>query len=215
MPDGDDQAGAPSKAELHAWAEGQKTIEHQIEKIHEEDDKAIGITRLNILVLGVLASGLSLSIRSNSVSTSEFLNTHVIIGIASLVVSTIVASMAYTSSSYEMGLGASPMTSLSEGTISDSKYFERLGEEYPKWVQKNHKVHRFNSYAITWALIFSISGFTLFIGGIVIGVTSLKNSMYSNVLLAAEILAILILGTLVYSSDYFFETLMKIRDGGL
>lgn len=212
--DEEDASRGLTKAKRHAWSEGQKTIEHQTEKIHQEDDKAIGITRLNILVLGILTSGISLSIRSDRVLASNFLNTHVVLGVASLVVSTIVASMAYTSSSFEMGLGAKPMRDLAEGNISAEKYFEKLGEEYPTWVEKNHEVHRFNSYAITWALIFSIAGFTLLIGGLSVGATGYRGHGMSYILLVVEIGAILILGVLVYYSDLVFNKTMNFRDNG-
>ena len=196
----------------HACGEARHTINHQIEKIHNEDDKAIGISRLNLLVLGVLASGLSLSIRTDQVATLQFLNAHVVLGTLSLVVSTVVASMAYTSSQFEMGLGSDPIEKIADGSISDGDYFEKLGEEYPKWVRNNHKVHRFNSYAITWSLIYSISGFLLFIGGLVIAILGLKGEAISYILLLVEIIAILIVGFCLYYSDQLFETIMKFQN---
>jgi hypothetical protein len=206
----DDEEG--EKAKLHALSEGQKTIGRQVKKIHEEDDKAIGITRLNILVLGILASGLSLSVRTDQVTTSEFLNAHVIFGIAVLIVSTVISSMAYTSSSFEMGIDHNTIQQVTDEEMSSEQYFENVGTAQSTWIKNNHKVHRFNAYAITWALMFSISGFSLFIGGLAIGTVGARGESISYILLIVEFIAILIVCGAIYNSDYFLKKIMEIQN---
>lgn len=209
MVDGDIRENGGLK---HSCAEGSRTIDRQIQKIHKEDDKAIKISRLNLLVLGVLVSGVSFSIQSTEIVTGDFFNVHLYLGTAAVVLSTVVASMAYTSSTFEMGLGAGPIDDLRSGEIDDAEYFEKLGEEYPAWIRDNHRVHRFNANAITWTLIFSIVGFILLMGGVAIGMAAAKGSPVSYGLLGSELVAGLIIGFCIYNSDSVFKILMDIRE---
>ncbi|SFR41955.1 hypothetical protein SAMN04487947_1205 [Halogeometricum rufum] len=190
-----------------ACREARHTMDQQIEKIHREDQKAVGIFRLNLLVLGILSSALSLSIRTDAIATSHFLNAHTALGALALLGSSVVAAMAYTSSSFEMGIDLSRVEADGNSDKTYKGFYEKLHAEYCDWVTHNQKVHQFNSYAITWAMAIAIAGIVFFAGGIVVGAIQIRGAGISYGMLAAEGFLAAVLGGMVYSSDGIFNTL--------
>jgi len=204
--DGDNTNPRTSNLEV-ACGEARYTVNQQITKIHKEDQKAVGIFRVNLLVLGILTSALSLSIRAEILATSNFLNAHTAIGAFALLTSSVVAAMAYTSSTFEMGVDPSQVDLASDGEMSEQDFLKKLNEEYSEWVAHNNSVHQFNSYAITWAMILAIAGIVFFAGGVIIGVLQLRGAAVSYGLLAVEVGAGVVLGLMVYYSDGIFRKL--------
>ncbi|WP_147302029.1 hypothetical protein [Haloferax sp. Atlit-4N] len=182
-------------------------MDQQIDKIHREDQKAVGIFRVNLLVLGILSSALSLSTNTNAISTSSFLNAHTAIGVLALLGSSVVAAMAYTSSKFEMGIDPSRVESAANGEWSRKDFFEKLNEEYSGWVNHNNSVHEFNAQAITWAMAFAICGVILFSGGVLVGALQVRGQGLSYAMLIGELAVSLVLGLLVFYSDSIFERL--------
>lgn len=201
--DGDSTA---EKLEI-ACHEARHTVNKQIEKIHKEDRKAVGIFRVNLLVIGILSSALTISIRTEVLATSNFLNAHTAIGGLGLLTSSVVAAMAYTSSKFEMGVDPSQVDIASNDTKSREDFFDTLSGQYSEWIGRNQEVHQFNAYAITWAMILAIAGIAFMTGGIVVGALEIRGSAVSYILLAGEILTALALGFMLYYSDKIFEIL--------
>ena len=193
-----------------ACNEARRTLDQQIEKIHKEDQKAVGIFRLNLLVLGILSSGVSLSIRTDTISASNFVNAHVAIGASSLILSTVLAAMTYTSSSFSMGIKPGPVTQAANDGYESGEFLNTLSSEYSNWLEYNQKVHKFNANSIVWAMIFAVAGLVFFIGGIAIGVLQIRGSPESYILLAVELILAMILAGFIYYSDEIFETLGNI-----
>jgi hypothetical protein len=193
-----------------ACTEARYTIDQQIEKIHQEDRKAVGIFRVNLLVLGVLTSGVSFSLRSDDLIATQFLNAHTVIGAGALIFSSVIAAMAYTSSKFKLGVNAEPVEDAVNDSLTHRDFLEKLSEEYSGWLQYNQRVHDFNANAITWAMIFAVSGLVLFLGGIAVGIGQVRGDPISYGLLAADILASIIIGIAVYNSDTIFEKVMEI-----
>jgi hypothetical protein len=115
--------------------------------------------------------------------------------------------MAYTSSTFKMGMSPAPIEEARNGSLNYDEFLNRLSKEYSKWVRQNRKVHRFNSYAITWALIFATVGLIFFMGGVVIGIQQARGSILSDGLLVGEILVSLVVGFCLYNSDSIFTAL--------
>lgn len=205
----DDEDGNLDDPLSVACREARHTVDQQIEKIHREDKKAVGIFRVNILILGVLISALSISIKTDAIVTSHFLNAHTSLGVATLLLSSVIASMTYTSSTFDMGIKPAPVEEVCSGEWEYDPFMSKLGDEYAKWVKANQRVHRFNAYAITWSIIFAIVGLVFFMGGIGVGVTESRGAPISYGLLSIEIIICLVLGYCVYNSDSIFKLLMK------
>jgi hypothetical protein len=194
----------------HVCEEGRYTLNRQIEKIQLEGKKAVGITRLNLLLLGLFASAISVSLRTTNVPTAEFLNVHVGVGTAGLIMSTIVSAMAYTSSKYQIGINPNPLEEVRTNDVGHIEYYHTLCRKYTEWIDRNRDVHRFNSYAITWALIFALSGLLFHLLGLAVGIGELRRTSTSDVLLVVGFVLSAIIVFLLHNSDWFFESLMGI-----
>ncbi|WP_435347261.1 hypothetical protein [Haloarchaeobius sp. HRN-SO-5] len=195
-----------------ACLEARETLNHQIEKIHSEDQKAVAIFRANLLVLGVLTSGLSLSVRTDSVVTSDFLNAHTALGTALLILSCLVSAMTYTSSSFQMGVKPGPVNRVINGEISRREFNETLGKSYAEWIGENQRVHDFNATAISWAISFAIAGLFLYMGGALVGILEIKGDPVSYLLLIGELFAGMAVGACVHYSDELFELIMSVDE---
>lgn len=190
-----------------ACSEARHTMDQQIEKIHREDQKAVKIFRVNLLILGVLISGFSISVQSPEISPNSFVNAHTTIGLFTMILSTLIAAMAYTSSNFEMGVKPEVIEKARE--MENGAFYDRLTEEYSTWVRSNKGVHEFNAVAITLAMIFATSGLILFMGGFYIGVKHAKATVLSYGFLILEMFVSVLIGGLVYYSDELFGKVMN------
>lgn len=211
MADGEEDEDSVRAMQV-ACTEARYTMDQQIEKIHQEDRKAIGISRVNLLLLSILATGIAVSLRYEQVDPTHFLNTHVVLGTVILIFSSIVASMAYTSSRFEMGINPTAISEIKNGERDRAESFDKLVGEYAEWIKRNRRVHQFNSYAITWALIFATAGLIFFLGGFLVGILQNSGSLFSIVLLVGEIFVVLIVAFCLYNSDSIFNLLMDIQN---
>ena len=209
MPDGE----SSSIDDLcHSCAEGRHTIDKQIEKIHREDQKAVGITRLNMLLLGLFASAVSVSLRTEQITTSEFFNIHVGFGTIALLLSTFIAAMAYTSSTFKLGVSPKPLEEVKGGDVAGREYYEILSGKYQEWIKRNRKVHKFNAVAIAYALVLVLCGLLFFLTGISVGVAGLRGEPVSWGMLIVVVLISPVIAFFVLNSDDTFEAIMEINN---
>lgn len=204
-------AGDDLQTLRHVCGEAKTSIDNQIEKIHQEEKKASSITRLNLLLIGVLVSGVSLGIHTEGLLIDQLLNTHLVLGVVFLVLSTVGASMAYISTEFTTGISDEGVHDVLADRPDESEYLRDLARYYETWLDKNHKAHRLNTYLITWSMIFSIWGLFLSLGGVIVGVLEAQATLFSQALLAAEVLALLILGLCLYYSRYLSKKFRNIR----
>jgi len=205
-------SSSDTEALQHVCNEARYTINNQVSKIHLEGRKAVGITRLNLLLLGLFASAISITLRTTDVSTAEFLNLHVAVGTTCLIMSTIVSSMAYTSSQFKVGVNTKPVKRVREGEMNDKEYLKTLSDRYKEWIIQNRKVHKYNATAITWALTFALGGLMFFIIGLGIGIGEFSGTEISNILLLSGVMVTMFLTILLHRSDWFFEVIMDISN---
>lgn len=185
-----------------ACAEARHTMDQQIEKIHREDQKAVKIFRVNLLILGVLISGYSISVQSSDISPDAFVNVHTVFGLAFMILSTLIGAMAYTSSNFEMGVN--PTVIKRAKSMDNGDYYDKLTQEYSDWVQSNKSVHEFNAVAIALAMILAVGGLLVFMGGFYVGMKQVRGETISYVLLLVELIGSVILGILIYYSEDLF-----------
>lgn len=183
----------------YACHEARATLDQQIEKIHREDEKAVKMARVNLIILGILVSSLSVIFGVSGISASQFLNAHNAVGLILMVLSTILAGMTYTSSRFEMGVGPDVISKASE--MDSAEFFDRVQNQYTDWVKKNQRIHKLNAYAITWVIIFAITGIVFHIGGFTVGFTSARGSAQSFALLGFELLLGVAISLLMTKSD--------------
>jgi hypothetical protein len=87
--------------------EARETVNQQIKKIEMSDRKAIGLFRTNILLIGLLLTASSVIFRFDGLVESEFVNLGSLVGMLLLILASFMAGIAYTSSSYDIGISPS------------------------------------------------------------------------------------------------------------
>jgi hypothetical protein len=97
----DDQEDRIRRAQL-ARHEARATIDEQTSTLADIDEKAIQIFRVNLILAGVLVSGVSIAVQSDSASAATLLNSFTRFGAVLLFVSTVLAAVTYTSSREEI-----------------------------------------------------------------------------------------------------------------
>lgn len=154
--------------------EARLTLNQQLSRIEMYDRKAVGLFRSNILLAGVLLSGLTIAIRTDGIQPGEFLNIWGGVGVFSLGVSTVLCAMAYTSSSYAMRITPNVIENVERDEYDTaSKFNEQLRDLYKGWLNYNRNTGDFNSYLITFGIILLMNSIVYFIGAVVAALTSL------------------------------------------
>jgi uncharacterized membrane protein len=173
--DEDIDCDSDSRQDLkHVCAEARETIDIQVEKIHEEESKAIKICRLNLLLLGVVASVISLYNQTGNGAGGEILNIPFFLGTTALIFSTIISAVGYTSSETAMGISEDALSDVREGNRDGWSYYCNLSKEYENYMEKNDSVHDANSYAITWSLTLAISSIMFYIIGMPLYIANIQ-----------------------------------------
>ena len=104
--------------------EANLTVERQLDTLADIDDKANRILRLNVLLVGVVVSALSIASQLDAGSKAsgpvigQFRNTYVELGVASLVVSTALAAITYSATEYDVGVSADNVKKLLAADLS-------------------------------------------------------------------------------------------------
>lgn len=201
MTDGDGSSEPPDELGKEVCREARLTLDQQLNRIEKYDKKAVGIFRSNILLAGVLISGLAIIVRTDGVGPSDFLNHWSILGGIGLGLSTLLAAMAYTSSSYDMGISSNTIENVERGVYSGSAEFsDELRDYYKGWLTHNKNVGGFNSYLITGAIILLMNGIAFFTGAVIIELTPPLQE-YSTWLFVATLLVVSAADILVYFSE--------------
>ena len=199
-----DTVDVPDELWEEVCAESRATLDQQVRRIENYDTKAVGLFRANILLTGVLISGLAIIVRTNGVVPGQFLNGWSLFGALTLLLSTASSAMAYTSSSYDLGIGPEVIHDADRGIYESKAAFQNeLRDLYKGWLEHNANVGTFNSYLITGTIILLIDSIIFFAGAVVTGLYTLPLLIDATLLLGAAVL-MLILNAFVYSAEKVF-----------
>lgn len=117
--------------------EARETVEQQILALTDIDTKAIKILRVNVMVLGVLLSGLTFGAGSNSVVVSDFWNAYFGVGFVSLLVSSTTAALTYRATDFRVGLDSKNVQRVLEDDLRDEELLRALTRSYARWIDYN------------------------------------------------------------------------------
>lgn len=170
-----------SAAEYHdSWyrngtmcQEVQKTVREQVNWIGEINEKAFGMLRFNATILGLVVPSLSFAVEFQLVSsTVAFYTPEVIAGVATLVASTAMAGVTYTSSSMETGVSDTDVETAARRELTDAEVHDELVRSYANWVESNRRTLRRNAALVTatvglnvTAIVFLSLGFAVALFG--------------------------------------------------
>ncbi len=107
--------------------EARETVDAQRETLTDIDTKASRILRLNVALIGILVSVISIarqfgpSPESGTTAFQQFVNGYTELGIGSLVLSTAFAAMTYTASELDVGLSSENLAEVLTADFSGTK----------------------------------------------------------------------------------------------
>lgn len=148
--------------------EARETISEQSATLSDIDEKAIQIFRVNVVLAGVLVSGLSITVQSSNATTAGLVNPFTKFGSVLLFTATVLAAVTYTSTNEEIGVSAEDVTN----RILDDEFdydLVQLGlaEAYGVWIANNYRINARNALLFTLTLLTTIMAICyLFIGAI-------------------------------------------------
>lgn len=118
--------------------------------------------------------------------------------------STVLSAIAYTSSSYDIGITPKTLEDIENGVYEDANDFNSsLRDFYKGWLNHNKNVGSFNSYLVTFSIILTLDAIVLFGGGVV---TELSADLepFSTYLLLVCIAVLVLTDLLIYFSELIY-----------
>ena len=186
--------------------EARHVIDLQVSRNENYDRKAVRIFRSNLFLVGLLLTGLSITFGTNSINTLQFINIWGILGLLLSVTSSSFAAVAYTSSSYDLGISEEVLDEIPENYSNEEDFRSELRIKYKKWMSHNNNVSKFNSYLITTSIISAYSAIVLFVGATVVGIYNMKNDPFSLLLFGVTLIILTIIGLAFWFSERIFLT---------
>lgn len=154
-------------------SEARETVTGQQETLNDIDSKASKILRLNVLLIGVIVSALSIAAKTGGSATraddgtstlllNHFLNPYTKFGIGFLILSTALAALTYTASELDVGVSSDNLTNLIRADLSTEEAQELLVKNYIVRINFNQSTNIRNTPLITMTIIFVVSGILFF-----------------------------------------------------
>jgi hypothetical protein len=154
--------------------EARETVTAQRETLNDIDTKASRILRLNIALIGILVSVLSITTQTGPASGlgdfDPFVNVYTEVGIGSLVLSTAFAAMTYTASELDVGVSSENLTDLLRADFSRAEAEELLVKNYVMRINFNRSTNVRNIPLIQLTIILVVSAIVSLVLGIYRGI---------------------------------------------
>lgn len=152
--------------------EARETVDAQRETLNDIDTKASRILRLNVALIGILVSVLSIATQigpdsgSGSTGFEPFVNVYTEVGIGALVLSTAFAAMTYTASELDVGVSSENLADLLRADFESDETEELLVKNYIMRINFNRSTNVRNIPLIQMTIILVVSAIVAFVLGI-------------------------------------------------
>lgn len=184
--------------------EARDTLDQQIYRNEQVDQKALGIFRLNLLLMGLILTIFTLIVDTD-VQQERFISGWSIGALVLLLISTIFAAMTYTSTSYDVGISTDMIEDSEYGRFDSTTSLEHdLRDMYHEALAHNNKVGQFNAYFITISIVGLLDSIILFTGAIGIGFSEYHNTTASTGLFILTLIGFAALDLLIWKADSIF-----------
>mgnify|MGYP006299263089 CR=1 FL=1 len=190
-------------------SEANLTVQRQLDTLADIDDEASRILRLNVLLVGVVVSALSIASQVDSVAgeplVGQFRNPYVELGVASLIISTALAAITYSATEYDVGVSADNVAKLLRADIPADEIEALLLKNYVARINFNRSVDVRNIPLVTATIVFAL-----------VGVVFLALGVYEATIRPTPwwlvFGACLLVGAVVLASGLPAQTVRAIRD---
>lgn len=152
-----------------AREEAHRTLDAQLGTLDDLDRKAISVFRLDIAVIGVLLSALSLVATLEAATVQSFFTIWTGGGVGLYVLSAIAAGLTYIAGGHRVG--ASPAGLERAATLSEAAYREWVVSGYSDWIRANDRVNTRKALLVTVAVIGAVAGTVALGVGVSVAVT--------------------------------------------
>jgi len=151
--------------------EARTTVDRQTRILRDIDTKASKILRINILLLGILVSGISIAAQTGpegslASNVGPFVTIYSKLGIASLVLSTAFAGMTYTASELDVGLSRENFRAVLASELPDDDIEELLLKNYVVRINFNRSTNVRNIPLIQLTICFALAAVVLLMLGV-------------------------------------------------
>ena len=161
--------------------EGRATISEQVQNLRNIDSKAAKLLRLNLIIISVAPSILSLAVQTtDSLNISIFINNYTVFGLLCLLLSTGLAALTYTSSDLQTGVGNDDLQQILEGDYEEEVVLEGLVDAYGDWIEFNTQTTIRNAPYVTLTVLLVVAAITSFSLGLLEAASSVP--IYADLL---------------------------------
>lgn len=192
-------------------SEARETVDAQRETLNDIDTKASKILRLNVALIGILISVLSIAIQVGPGSETgveniePFVNVYTEIGLGSLVLSTAFAAMTYTASELDVGVSSENLTGLLKAGFTQEETEELLVQNYIMRINFNRSTNLRNIPMIQLTIVLIVSAIVSFVLGLYHGISG-------SVPIWLRLSSIVLLGGVVWVSGLVTQVRRAIDD---
>lgn len=156
---------------LHvAREEARATLEAQLSTLDDIDEKAVSVFRLNVALVGVLLSALSVAASSDVAVAGALVNPWVGAGVGLFVLSAAAAGLTYTAGGQQVGAGPAGLEAATDR--SERAYLTWLVESYADWIRYNERTNRRTALLVTLSILGTVAGALALSVGVVAAFTS-------------------------------------------
>lgn len=148
-----------------AAEEARRTIEYQYETVSDIDTKASSLMRMNLLVVGLLVTGLSVSVGRESMSPQAFVTEYTTTGMILLLVSTVLAGITYTSTKLRIGVDSGTVRQMLSGELTEAQTERGLAKSYARWIAENERASKTNARMLSASIATGMFAIVLLAGG--------------------------------------------------
>lgn len=134
--------------------EAQRTLDNQLSAIDDIDTKAMAILRINIVLLGLVLTAISITTEvapegDGIVIVTALNNVYIGAGIISLLLSTALAALTYTASDTDAGISDDKIYAVIDANLTEQQLEVAATQTYAHWIQHNRKINKKNTPLIT------------------------------------------------------------------
>jgi len=146
--------------------EARTTLDNQLKSLNDIDKKASKILRLNVILIGIFLSVVSITVDADTGIVPLF-NEYTAAGTTCLILSTIFASFTYSTSDTRTGMSSDDLREILDGVYSDEMIREGIVESYADWIDFNYKTNIGNALLFTVTVLLLIFSVVLLSVGVV------------------------------------------------
>lgn len=138
--------------------EARRTVDQQVMTLNDIDSKASRILRINVVLGGLLVTGLSYVSQTDGIEVSAFENLHFGVGISGVLLSSALAGLTYSASEVDGGVGADNLASTLNSGVDANLFSEFLLKNYAMRINFNRSTNVRNAPLITTTILCLVTG---------------------------------------------------------